>query len=86
MQVGIYVYNALYHNISIQFLIPAQIFVLEVIMQTILIIYVINVIIPAHYVAILLVVICVTKTLIEYCKAIGVNAKTVIMMTVHNYV
>jgi hypothetical protein len=55
-------------------------------MQTILIMYVINVIITAHYVAILIVVICVTKTLIEYCKAIGVNAKTVIMMTVHNYV
>ena len=48
--------------------------------------YVTNVIILAHYVAILTVVISVTSTLIEYYKAISVNAKMDIMMTVHNYV
>ena len=52
----------------------------------ILIMYVTNVIILAHYVAILTVVISVTSTLIEYYKAISVNAKMDIMMTVHNYV
>ena len=52
----------------------------------ILITYVTNVIILAHYVGILIVVISVTKTLIEYYKPISVNARMAIMMAVHNYV
>ena len=55
-------------------------------MEIRLIMYVTNVIILAHYVAIFTAVISVTSTLIEYYKAISASAKMDIMMTVHNYV
>ncbi len=55
-------------------------------MEMVLIKNVINVITPANYVVIIIVVMNVIQTLIENQKAIPVNAKMVIMMAVYNYV
>jgi hypothetical protein len=67
-------------------LVPAQIFVSKAITEMILIKNVIHVIILAQYVAIIIIVMNVTQTLIDYYKAISVNVLMVILIAVYNYV
>ncbi len=67
-------------------MVPAQIFVSKAITEMILIKNVIHVIILAQYVAIIIIVMNVTQTLIDYYKAISVNVLMVILIAVYNYV